>query len=176
MMNEGAEKYIILLLGVKDKPIPSMWHLQKEMFMLSRAIPKINEFFDFEMHYNGPFSSSLKEIIDAPLYYVNSHHVHKNGTISLTKNGTDIFKKIMAEHHNKRFTDLVKTVSLTREIYDKLEKDELLFLIYQTYPKYIEHSDIYERLIANRKALADSLLAKGMITNKRHNELKMIEQ
>ena len=177
MMNEGAEKYIILFLGVKDRSIPSMWHLQKEMFMLSRAVPKINEFFDFEMHYNGPFSPSLKEIIEDPLYYSNSYHVYKNGTIDLTKKGTDIFKKIMAEHqHNKRFTDLVKTVSLIREIYDKLERDELLFLIYQTYPEYIEQSDIYERLIANREALADSLFAKGMITNKRHSELKRIEQ
>lgn len=177
MSSEEAEKYIVLLLGAKDKPIPSQWHLQKEMFILSMAVPKINELFDFEGHYNGPFSPELKEIVDEPLYYDNAYHVHKNGTIRLTEQGIEIFKKIISEHqHNKKFTDLLKTIRLTREIYDKLGTDELLFLVYQTYPKYIESSNIYERLVAQKSTLADSLLAKGLITDKRHSELKEIEQ
>ena len=175
MSSEEAEKYIVLLLGAKDKPIPSQWHLQKEMFMLSRAVPKINEFFDFERHYNGPFSPELKETVDEPLYYDNAYYAHKNGTICLTEQGTEIFKKIISEHrHNERFTDLLKTIRLTREIYDKLGTDELLFLVYQTYPQYIESSNVYERLAAQRSALADSLLVKGLITDKRHSELKEI--
>lgn len=178
-MNEEAEKYIILLLGVKDNPIPSLWHLQKEMFMASRAIPKVNEFFDFEKHYNGPFSPKLQEITKEPLYYDEAYQIHPNLAVSLTQSGKTLFKKIINEYkNNEKFSNLLKTLKLTREVYDKLGKEELLFLIYRTYPEYIEVSNIYDRLVKNKEKrirLANSLFSKGLITEERYDELKEIE-
>lgn len=180
VLDEEAKKYIVLLLGIKDDPVPSLWHLQKEMFMVSKAVPKAGELFDFRRHYNGPFSQMLQEITNEPLYYDGAYMVHQNRSVSLTESGRDLFEKIIAEYrHNKKFSDLLKTIRLTREIYDKLGKDELLFLIYQTYPEYIDASNIYDRLVANKERpiqLADSLSAKGLITDERREELKEIEQ
>lgn len=179
MLSKQAEKYIVLLLGARDEPMPSLWHLQKEMFMLSQAVPKVNEFFDFEKHHNGPFSPILQEIVAEPLYYDGAYEINQN-KISLTKKGRDLFEEILTEHQdNTRFTDLLKTIRLTRKVYDQLGKDELLFLVYQTYPEYVNASNIYDRLTTNREErikLADSLLAKGLITDERYSEIKEIEQ
>lgn len=179
-MNEESEKYIILLLGVKKEPIPSLWHLQKEMFMVSRVNPKVSEYFDFEKHYNGPYSQKLQEIILEPLYFDSAYHVEPNSTVILTANGKKIFEDIKKEYfENKKFSDLLKTLKLIREIYDALSKEELLFLIYRTYPEYIEASNVYEKLVINerkRKRLANSLLEKGIITEERYAELLEIEQ
>lgn len=179
-MKREAENYIVLLLGVKDDPVPSLWHLQKEMFMISRAVPKVKDFFDFEKHYNGPYSATIQEIVQEPLYYDDAWEIRHRNSVRLTKSGKSLFKKIIATYQdNKKFSDLLKTIKLTREIYDKLTKDELLFLIYQTYPEYIGGSNIYDELVLDeekRIRLAGSLRTKGLITDKRYNELKGIEQ
>ena len=180
MLSEDAEKYIVLLLGVKDDPVPSLWHLQKEMFILSRAVPKVDEFFGFEKHYNGPFSQALQELVNEPLYFGDAYLIHQGDSIILTGSGRRIFKEIVEQYKdNARFIHLLETVKLTREMYDRLEKEELLFLVYQTYPEYVDASNIYDRLVidtAKRIKLADSLFAKGLITNERHSELKEIVQ
>lgn len=178
-MSEEAEKYIILLLGAKNTPMPSLWHLQKEMFVLSRAIPMINEFFDFERHYNGPFSPILSELVKEPLTYDDAFEMRQqNGPIQVTRHGKEVFKKIVNEHqNNEKFSYLLKTIKLTRDVYDKLEKDELLFLFYQTYPEYAEVSNAYHSLVLDqetRTKMADSLLAKNLVTEERCKELKEI--
>lgn len=174
MLNKEAEKYVVLLLGVKDDPIPSLWHLHKEMFMASRAIPQINEFFDFAKHYTGPFSLQLDKIINEPLHYSDAYQTHQD-LVSLTQSGKNTFQIIINEYKNK-FSDLLQTLKLIREMYDKLEKDELLFLIYQTHPEYIKISDQSYLNKDKRIKLVNSLFSKGLITEERYTELKEIEQ
>ena len=114
-MNEEAEKYIILLLGVNDKPISSLWHLQKEMFMVSRANPKVNEFFDFEKHYNGPFSQKLQELTIEPFYFDDAYRFQTKSGIVLTEIGKKIFENIIQEYkNNDKFSDLLKTLKMIR--------------------------------------------------------------
>ena len=64
-------------------------------------------------------------------------------------------------------------MKLVREMYDKLSRDELLFLIYITYPEFREKSKVSEKLLAPRekKRLASALLKKGIITKKRYEEI-----
>lgn len=182
MSSEAVEKYMVLLLGVRDRPMPTQWHLQKEMFLLSKAVPKVSEFFDFKKHYNGPFSPALKEILEEPLYYDGAYKIHRDKTIGLTKHGREVFNKIVAENQDKngqKFASLLKTISLVRDVYDRLEKDELLFLVYQTYPEHIEASNIYDQMVADvkrRTRLAKSMRDKGLITDERYGELMEIGQ
>ena len=51
---EIIERYLILLLGSIDRPIPSSEHLQKELFVLSKSNPKIADFI-FVMKKLNPF-------------------------------------------------------------------------------------------------------------------------
>ncbi|MDE0525003.1 MAG: hypothetical protein OXI27_00155 [Thaumarchaeota archaeon] len=176
MLGEESERYIALLLGVKDKPIPSMWHLQKEMFIASRAVPKINEIFGFEKHYHGPYSQTLQEVTEEPLHLDNVYKVRQDGTVSITQSGKDYFNKIVDQHKgNKRFASLLQALRLTRNVYDKLGWEELLFLIYMTYPDYADVSNIYDELVGNREnrdRLANSLFSKGLVTEERYSELR----
>ncbi len=175
-MHEEAEKYIVLLLCARDEPIPTQWHLQKEMFILSRAVPPADKIFGFEKHYYGPYSQTLHEVTEDPLYLDNAYKVQSDGAVSITQSGKDYFHNIVDQHKgNERFASLLQAMKLTRNVYDKLEWKELLFLIYMTYPNYIDASNIYDELVnkrENRDKLANSLFSKGLVTEERYNELR----
>lgn len=173
-MNQEVENYIILLFGVISKPIPTVWHVQKEMFILSKVNPKIQQFFNFEKHYEGPYSQVLQDLIKEPIYFEEAYAFSSDG-FYLTQYGKRIFEELKNQYRgNDRFEQLLTAMKLTRTMYDRLSKDELLFLIYITYPEYIELSNIYDRLVNDKdkkRHLAQSLLRKEMITKKRYEEL-----
>lgn len=174
---EKIERYIILLLGSLERPMPSIWHLQKELFILSKIIPKIEVLFNFERHYNGPYSSTIQETVDSPFHFENSFEYDAQRRIHLTSLGLDYYDKIVSESQNKKnFDALLQVVKLIRIMYDKLSKDELLFLVYKTYPDYTDLSNIYEEWSSQKKKeLADSLKKKELITPERHKELLNVE-
>jgi DNA-binding MarR family transcriptional regulator len=151
-----------------------MWHVQKELFVLSQFYPKVQEFFKFEKHYQGPYSQVLQDLVVEPAYHVNAYTYDQHG-YHLTPTGKKIFQQLVSQYaDNEKFTQLLKASELIRRLYDKLTKDELLFLIYITYPAYTEFSDQYQRLVenkANRKKLAESLYKLGLVTEERYKEL-----
>ena len=54
----ALEDLIILPLDSSPNPMPSRWHLQKEMYILARASPKLGPLICFEPHHSGPYSHS----------------------------------------------------------------------------------------------------------------------
>jgi hypothetical protein len=64
-------------------------------------------------------------------------------------------------------------MKMVRNLYDKLPTDELLFLIYSTYEDYTEKSTKSKELLSSpkRERIAESLMRKGLITEKRYAEL-----
>jgi hypothetical protein len=171
---EIIERYLILLLGVVDRPIPSKIHLQKELFLLSKANPKIAEFIDYEKHYKGPYSVELDDVSKEPLFYTNAFEFDKYQRLFLTNEGRKVFNELIEENsNNPRFKELIKLIKMTRELYDKLSKNELLFLVYATYKDYTKKSDISDHLLSriSRKKFSRKLLDKGIISEKRAKEL-----
>ncbi len=173
-MDQEAETAIILLLGADSKPLPTIWHLQKEMFVLSEVYSRIQELFHFTRHYEGPYSQVLNDLIKDPMYFEDAYSYSQDG-LQLTSYGKKIFRDLKTQNRdNKRFEQLLTSMKLTREVYDKLSKDELLFLIYATYPSYTELSNVYDKLMGDRSKrnqLARGLLHKNMITLGRYEEL-----
>jgi hypothetical protein len=174
--NEEREKFIILLLGAVDRPIPTLWHVQKELFVLSKANPKLQDLFHFEKHYEGAFSQVLHDLVREPCHHEEAYTSDSsNGGLRLTQNGRKIYKQILQQYaNNEKFIRLLDAIKLIREMYDKLSKDELLFLMYLTYPDYVEMSNIYDRLVndkAKRRAIAESLHRKRIVTDDRFREL-----
>jgi hypothetical protein len=166
-----VETYIILLLGAKDEPLPSRLHLQKELFMLSKARPVINDIFRFEKHYEGPYSQILNESLDEPAYWPNAYTSDESG-IHLTAEGKKQFDAIVSEMEGKsRFKHLLSILRLVRSLYDEISKDELLLLIYDEYDEFIAKSKVYDRINKNRKGLSKNLRRKGIITQGRCDEL-----
>jgi hypothetical protein len=171
---ELVEKYAILMLGVKEVPIPSEVHIQKELFILSNVKPDIQECFNYEKHYLGPYSRTLNDIIKAPLFVSDAFSIERS-KISLKNSGQSEFNNIKRQYVNKQnFSELLLLMRLIRDLYDKLSSQELLFLVYETYPKYTENSDISDGLLKNanvRRKILCSLLEKGAITKSRYQEL-----
>ncbi len=174
-MNAERENFIVLLLGAADGPIPTIWHLQKEMFLLSRSVPKLQELFNFEKHYEGPYCQALQEQAIDPFFLANAYGFDTAGRFVLTAEGKKTFKELMKQYEsNDKLMRMVKTMQLIRSIYDRLSKDELLLLIYVTYPEYVDLSSAYDRLVGDqdrRRTLAASLLKKGVLTEDRYNEI-----
>lgn len=103
---EIIEKYIILLLGVESKPIPTIWHLQKELFILSNVNPKSQTFFN-------PFSQVIQEVIESPIKNEDAFSIDKQG-FSLTENGKKIYKQILEQNKNEKFSQLLNSLKLIR--------------------------------------------------------------
>ena len=55
-----AERMIVALLGSGCDAIPSHEHLQMEMFMLTKANPKLDDLFQFKPSPGGPARRSLE--------------------------------------------------------------------------------------------------------------------
>ena len=168
------EKYVILLLGSMERPVPSPVHLQKEIFILSRAVKKIEDYIVFEKHYFGPYSVDLDNASKDPTYYPSAYNYTRNG-YELTDKGHEYFFRIVnANKDNDKFQDFLAIVRMVRELYDVLSQDELLFLVYSTYGEdYTRFSSVSKKLLEPKKAkeIAKGLLSKGMITKSRYEEL-----
>lgn len=169
---EIVEKYIVLLLGVEDRPVPTIWHLQKELFILSNVNPKSQSFFNFEKHYNGPFSQILQEVIENPIKNEDAFAVDKQG-FYLTDTGKKLYENILGQNKNEKFLQLLNSLKIIRNTYDKLSVEELLLLVYLTYPQFTETSNISNDLLksSKKKQILRRLLQKGIISKERYNEL-----
>ena len=142
---EVIERYILLLLGVTDRPIPSLLHLEKELFILSNFNPKLKRFLNFFKHYYGPYSDDVRDLIKDPMYLKNAWVVGEK--IKITQKGKKLFNEIVNSFKSDiNFRKLLAAMKLVREMYDKLSRDELLFLIYITYPEFREKSKVSEKL------------------------------
>lgn len=170
-----VEEFIVSLLGSKENSCPTVWHLQKEFFIFTKMNPKAKQLFNFVKHYEGPYSEILQESLREPMYYEDAFITKQNGEICLTDEGHEIFDNLRKRYtHDEKFIHIINNFKLIRDIYDKLTKEELLFLIYVTYPEYIEYSNVYDRLVRDQKKklqLSEKLLKKGLITEERYKEL-----
>ncbi|MEK6908463.1 MAG: hypothetical protein AABX23_00220 [Nanoarchaeota archaeon] len=172
---ELIEKYIILLLGVKDDSIYSDLHLQKEMFLLANSLPHLKEAFDFEKHYYGPYSQIVEEIIQTPRY-TDKAFSFDGKKIFLSENGKTEYNKIIKiKSKENSFNELSALIKIIRSLYDSLSGEELLFLMYETFPEFTKYSEVSDNILKNkynRKRILEGLYAKSIITDERYLELK----
>jgi hypothetical protein len=171
---EVIERYVILLLGVRERPIPTATHLQKELFALTRANPRMAEWIPFEKHYLGPFSDDVRSIASSPIYHGNAYVMDSSNRLHLTDRGRTTFDELVSRNsENPRFQELLAMMRMVRDLYDDLTVDEELFLVYVTYGEYTDRSSRAEDLLSpsKRQRLSRNLLEKGAITSKRYEEL-----
>ena len=86
-MVKVVEEYIVSILGVEDKPLPSVWHLQKELFILTKMNPNIQKLLKYVPHYEGPYSQVLQESYQEPMCFDDAFETRKNEEIVLTERG-----------------------------------------------------------------------------------------
>ncbi len=175
----ALEFLILLLLGASDKKV-SLLHFEKEVFLLWNFHPDIKDFVTFISHYRGPYSKEIEEIIKNPFYLVDCWRylppprsdTISGGFVELTTGGRERYKTVYAESQkNPKMVTLLAAFKMVREMYDKLSLEELLLLIYDSYPEYRKKSNVYETIHKSRQIIADKLKKKGFIDEERYQTL-----
>ena len=159
-------KFIAILLSGADRPIKNKINFQKELFLFSKSFPKFFAFFEFVPHYYGPYSSSAADSIENH----DDYFVNDNKGIYLTPEGRNLAEDSINEFSPENREKIIISRNIVRSLYDSLTSDELMFLVYKTYG-YTEKSEIINSLLEKKEYLADRLLKKGVITEKRYREL-----
>lgn len=176
---KALEKFILLTLGAIDRPI-SILHLEKEVFLLWNFHPDIHNYLNFIKHYKGPYSEEISKIIRHPFYLnnywqylppINSDDLG-GGYVELTDLGRKEYQKFYSDAKKRgSLLPLLSGIKMVRELYDNLSSEELLLLIYSTYPEYTEFSKIYRDIERKRRPLAKNLLDIGLIDEQRFEEI-----
>lgn len=179
---KGLENFILLLLGVVDRRI-SLLHLEKEVFFLWNFHPKIKEYLNFIKHYRGPFSREIQEAIQDPLY-LEDHWVYtpprgrdklSGGYVELSDTGREEYDRLIKEIGKQEdILHLLAGMKMVRTLYDRLTMEELLLLVYDTYPEYSEKSNVYREIKRKGKLLAERLKKKGVIDEERFDSLMRV--
>jgi hypothetical protein len=177
--SRALEHLILLLLGAKDQKI-SLLHLEKEAFFIWNFHPDIKKFMTFISHYRGPYSEEIQQVIRNPFHLLNCwtyipparHDTMSGGYIELTAQGRREYQRLYAASSaNPQMETILAAMKMVRELYDKLSLEELLFLVYDTYPEYQKKSDVFDTIRKAKKRLAENLVKKGFIDGERYEEL-----
>ena len=179
---KGLENFILLILGVVDKRI-SLLHMEKEVFLLWNFHPRIKEYLNFIKHYRGPFSKEIQETIQDP-FYLEDYWIYtppmkgdrlSGGYVKLADKGREEYHRLVKKIEKKEeLLHLLAGMKMVRELYDKLSMEELLLLIYDTYPEYSEKSKLYGEIECKKKMLAERLMKKGIIDEERFESLARV--
>ena len=153
-----VQKYLILLLGALNfKPLRGKTWLQKEMFLLSRNIENLRDEIYFEPHHYGPYSELLdQELENLEILGI----VELNDKIKLT----DVGRKVYTHLVSKLSPDELELVREIRSELDDLTEEELLALIYFSYPKMTKESRVLDRILKNREKIAVKLYLKEKVS------------
>lgn len=148
---------LLLARAGGGNPIRGKLWLQKEMFLLSRAIPELGSELGYEPSLKGPMSEALEWDVDQ-LVSVDLLH-HEGSSYVITESG-DVCAKVASREVQP--SDLRAIVEV-KELLNELSKDELLAFIYFLYPDMITESEELEDLLPKREELAVRLFEKGKV-------------
>jgi hypothetical protein len=177
--SRALEHLILLLLGAQDQKI-SILHLEKEAFLLWNFHPDIKKFVRFISHYRGPYSEEIEQVIKNPFNLINCwtyippvrYDTLSGGYVELTPQGRHEYQRLyVASSANPQMGPILAAMKMVRELYDKLSLEELLLLIYDTYPEYRKKSNVFDEIQKSRKRLAGNLVKKGYIDEARYKDL-----
>jgi hypothetical protein len=105
-------------------------------------------------------------------FYIYQNDKLSGGYIKLTPKGKREYKRLLEKiQKNDEMLHLLAGIKMVRELYDKLSLEELLLLIYDTYPDYIEKSEVWKDIEKKKPQLALSLKKKGVASNERYISL-----
>jgi len=180
---EAQERLILLVLGVAPNQKISMLHLEKEVFLLWNFHPMIKDFINFVAYFRGPYSSEIIDVIKAPYYLTECWEYHppskgdnlSGGFVTLTRKGLTEYKKYYSQMLEvKELHSLLAGIKIVRTTYDDLSEEELLLLVYDTYPSFRTRSTVAKEIFEKRDIITDKLIKRGIISEEKGEYLRNI--
>lgn len=164
-----TQKIAILLLSANlFEPIRGKLWYQKELFLVAENIPRLEEETDFEEDLLGPYS----EIADDEFDQLRIEGIVDKRKLRLTPFGRRLAKSL----ESKAGKNLLQLISEMKSFLNNLTKDELLGLIYFSYPKMRTESVEFERIEENRLPIAIRLYEKGKVSLGKASEVAGLSQ
>ena len=165
----NLQKYIVLLLHANDnEPIKGNTWFQKELVLIAENVEEIGEEASFDSDMYGPWSENAKEQLeDLEMDEVVSKEGNKIWLSPLGKKIAARLQKEVPEEHIEMISDF-------KELLNDLPDEEVLTLIYFTFPKFTEESLVKEKIEKNRLKTAISLYKKEKISLQRAAEISGI--
>lgn len=160
------QKYIILLLFVNNKEsIKGNTWFQKELFLIAKNIKQIGEEASFTSDMYGPYSENATDQLDE---LELDEIIEKEGNkITISNFGVKVAKKIESEISK----DNLNMISEFKILLNDLNNDEVLALIYFTFPDYTEESLIINEIKQKRKEIAIRLYKKEKVSLQKASEI-----
>ncbi|MCQ1534510.1 hypothetical protein FTO70_02115 [Methanosarcina sp. KYL-1] len=151
---------ILELLEVNgEKPVKGNVAFQKEMFLISNYIDKVDERAEFIPHSLGPYSEASEVSMDN---LVSMGLVEKKGSNIYMI--TPIGKKVLGLKQDTFSPDEIESISDFKEFISNLTNDEILLFIYASYPDYTIESTEYHRIMKSRVKNSISIYKKGIVS------------
>ncbi len=177
----GVEMFLLLLIGGGTGRI-SMLHLEKEAFILWNFHPGVHDFIQFVAHLRGPFSKEIADTIRSPVYcedcwlYTPPMRGDRmsGGQVELTSAGHKQYNnlfELMQKQQQPSLNALLTGIRMVRRLYDQLTDEELLLLIYDTYPNFATKSTVIANIEKRRIELAEQMARRGVIDRERLESL-----
>lgn len=170
-MSELQKIMVILLYSNGEEPIigktkfDKELKLQKEVFLVSQNISEIGKESSFDADYYGPYSETVVEEFKG---LALDDVVQDNQTsIRLLPLGKEIAKELV-KSYNKKILDIVSDF---KKLLNNMSQEEILTLIYTSFPDYTEESVVKEDVMKNRVKVAIQLYKKGKVSLERASEI-----
>lgn len=177
----AQENLVLLVLGaVPDKQL-SLLHLEKEVFLLWKFHASISEFIHFVAHLKGPYAEEISNSVKEPYFYPDAWEYNEpvsqkdftGGYVKLTESGKRDYQKLYKEMVKQdKMRSLLAGILIVRTINDDLTPEELLFLIYDTYPDFRTKSEVAKEIYEKKNEIINKLLQQGTISDEKAEELK----
>ena len=164
----GPGKLVLLLLDASGSaPIPGRTHLQKEAYVVSRALPALATDLGFEPYLMGPHSSVLAD--EAEQLELSELVSAASGPIALTPSGKACAVRLERQIAKAAWSKIDELKALMND----MSRDELLAFVYfgLADQPLEDESDEYSRLLPIRDRLARSLFRKGKVSAGRAAEI-----
>ena len=166
LKEDVVKKYSLLLLNAIDnEPIKGKTIFMKELFLISKNIPELEEITDFEADNYGPSSDYVSNTLEDLEVVKLLNKI--NGRYMLTDSGkeiVDIIKKDISENEVDMIEDM-------KRLCNNLNTDEILALVYYTYPEMTIESLVKDKIESKREKIALSLLKKGKVSIGKASEI-----
>ena len=168
-----VERFLILLLGVDNRPVPSIVHLDKELFVLSEAAPRVANCIKFSPSPNGPHSELVYTSVGDSSEFNKGSFVLDAEGVRLTGDGRMRFQDSLSEWRTNPFFSETKSASeLIRMFFDDLTKEELLLLMRSEHSGYFSSTaEDAQRESQDRETLSLEMFRNNKITESKYEEL-----
>ena len=164
-LGEVKRNLILLLSSKSNEPVKGKLWYQKELFLLSKNIPELEEEAGFEPYFWGPHSELADSEMEDLVQLGVVRHTVGTGYV-LTKLGQDIASSVCKD--SKDNEALIEDV---KDFLNSLSKDELLLYIYASYPETAEDAVEIKNLLPKRKDIAIALYKKDKVSVGKASEI-----